>query len=162
VRSVKDRHDLHLPWNRCHALPAWVCLGLPTLGEGLERHQIFHHGAVLELVFNWVRVVWTDRFEKFLDMVLQLPCFMLEIMFDGRDILLTGVVSFLIVAIIVCRNSVALVLPLPTALSAFPSTLDGGLGSCFSTAAGSCYHIAQNEGGPNRVLARGVSSTNVK
>jgi hypothetical protein len=87
-------------------------------------------------------VVWIGRFEKFLKMVPQLPCLTLEITFSGRDILLAGVASFLIVA---SSNGDALgvpLLPLLATLGALPSTLDGGLGWCWSAATGGCFHIA--------------------
>jgi hypothetical protein len=55
--------------------------------------------------------------------VLQLPHLALEIMFGGCDILLIGVVSFLIVAVIIgCNNDmpVALLLPLLATLGTLP------------------------------------------
>jgi hypothetical protein len=105
-------------------------------------------------------VVWTGRFEKFLKMVLRLPRLVLEIMFSGRDILLIGVVSFLVITIVVGRNGDASgvpLLPLLAALGALPSILDGGFGWCCSSTTSGCFHVAQDEGGPNHLLARGVS-----
>jgi hypothetical protein len=45
-------------------------------------------------------VVQIGRFKKFLEMVLQLSCLTLEVMLSGCDILLIGVASFLIVAVV--------------------------------------------------------------
>jgi hypothetical protein len=48
------------------------CPGLPwalALGENPRGHEICHHGAILELVFDMVRMVQIGRFKKFLEIV---------------------------------------------------------------------------------------------
>jgi hypothetical protein len=98
-------------------------------------------------------------------MVLWLPHLVLENTLCGHDILFAGVISFLIIATIVGRDSDelgVLLLPFLATLGAFPSALDGGFGWCYSVAAGDCFHVAQDESGPNRLLARGVPNGNVK
>jgi hypothetical protein len=104
-------------------------------------------------------VVWTGHFEKFLKIVLRLPHLALEITFGGCDILLAGVISFIIIAIIIGRNGNVLgvlLLPLLPALGVLSSTLDGGLGWCGSTTVGGRFHVAHDEGGPNHLLMRHV------
>jgi hypothetical protein len=103
--------------------------------------------------------------QKFLEMVLQLPHLTLEIMFGCRDILLTRVIIFLIVTIISGRNGDMLrvsLLPLLAALGTLLSAIDGGLERCYSATAGGYFHVAQDKGGPNCLLARGVLSGNVE
>jgi hypothetical protein len=68
-----------------------------------------------------------------------------QIAFVRRDILLDGVISFLVVAIITGHNGNApgtLLLPLLTTLDVLPSTLDDSLGWCSSASTGSCFHVA--------------------
>jgi hypothetical protein len=84
-------------------------------------------------------------------MVHRLSRMVLEIMFGGCDILLIIVVSFLVIVIVVGRNgdaSVVPLLPLLAALGTLPSILDDGFEWCCSATTGSCFHIAQDEGGP--------------
>jgi hypothetical protein len=90
-------------------------------------------------------VVWAGHFEKFIEMVLRLLCLVLEITFDGRDILLAKIVSFLITVAIADHNgdvSGAPLLPLLAVVGVLPSALDGGLGWCDSAAAGVLFHVA--------------------
>jgi hypothetical protein len=110
-------------------------------------------------------VVGISCFKKFLEMVLRLPHLALEIVFGGRDIHLTGVVGFLVVTVVAGRNDDTLEAPLRPLLDtigALPSSLDGGLRWCGSAAAHGCFCVAQDEGGPNRLLTRGVSSGDVE
>jgi hypothetical protein len=103
--------------------------------------------------------------QKFLEMVLQLPHLTLEIVFGGRDILLTGVISFLSVAIISGRNgdmSRTSLLPLLATLGTLLSAIDSGLERCCSATAGGYFHVAQDKGSPNCLIARGVLSGNVE
>jgi hypothetical protein len=135
------------------------------LGESLRGHENFHHGVILELVFDRVRVVQTCRFEKFLKMVLRIPRQALEVRHDSHEILLSRVASFLVVAIVARRDSDALgapLLPLLAALGAFPRTIDGGFGWCCSIVDGGCFHVAQDEGSPNRLLVRVVPGGDIK
>jgi hypothetical protein len=110
-------------------------------------------------------VVWTGHFEKFSKMVHLLLRLALEFVLNGRDILLTRVIGFLIITVVSSRHNDALgvpLLPLPTTLGAFPSTLDGGFGWCCSAIASNYFCIAQDEGDPNCLLTRGVSGGDMK
>jgi hypothetical protein len=165
-RSAKDCHDRHLPENGCQALPTRVFLELLALGECPRGHKIFHDGAVLQLMFDGVRMVQTCHFEKLLKIVLRVPHLAFEVMLDGRDVLLIGVVRFLVIAVVAdsdCDPSSGVpLLPLFVTIGTFPSALDGGFGRCYSAAASGHFHIAQNEGSPNRLLTKGVLGGNIK
>jgi hypothetical protein len=54
-----------------------------------------------ELVPHGVRIVQECRFEKFLIVIDWLSLMALEIVLDGRDLLLVGVVSSLVIVIII-------------------------------------------------------------
>jgi hypothetical protein len=89
-------------------------------------------------------VVRIGCFEKFLEMVLRLPRLALEVTLGGCDILI-GVASFLIVAVIIGRDSDtsgASHLPLLATVGAFSITLDGGFGWWCSTAASGRFRVA--------------------
>jgi hypothetical protein len=89
----------------------------------------------------------------------------LEVTLGSRDILLTRVIGFVIIAVITCSDCNASwmpLLPLFTIISTFPNALVGGFGWCCLVVAGGCFQVAQNEGSPNRLLARGVLSGDVK
>jgi hypothetical protein len=62
--STIDRHDRLLPGEGCHAR---VPFGLLAFGESPRGHEVLHHGALLELMFDAVCMVRTDHFEKFLE-----------------------------------------------------------------------------------------------
>jgi hypothetical protein len=55
--SAVDHHDCLLHREMCHPLSIQVSLGLLALGENPRGHEIFHHGAVFELVFDGVYMV---------------------------------------------------------------------------------------------------------
>jgi hypothetical protein len=96
-------------------------------------------------------VVWTDRFKKFLKMVLRLPRLVLEVMLDGYDMLLAGDNSFLIIAIVTGHDSDVLgasFLPLLATLGTYPSAHNGGFGRWCLDVAGGRFRIAQDKGGP--------------
>jgi hypothetical protein len=110
-------------------------------------------------------VVRVGHFEKFLEMVLRLSPLALEVVLGDSDILLSRVASFLVIAIIMGHNSDvpgAPIMPLLSALGTFPSTLDGGFRRCCSATTYGCFHVAQDEGSPNRLLARGVPGGDIK
>jgi hypothetical protein len=46
---------------RHHVTFAWVFIEFHTTGEGPRDHEILHHVAILELVFDGVRVVWASK-----------------------------------------------------------------------------------------------------
>jgi hypothetical protein len=99
--SAIDHHDCLLPEKIHRALSTWVSLRLLALGDNPRGHQVFHHGATFELVFDGVHVVQTSRFKKFLYMVFQLPRLVLEIVLSGRDMPLVEVVHFLVIVVAV-------------------------------------------------------------
>jgi hypothetical protein len=65
------------------AFPPRVSLRLLALGESLRGHVVFHHGTLFELVPDRLHMVWAGRFEKFLKVISQLSCLVLEIMLEG-------------------------------------------------------------------------------
>jgi hypothetical protein len=108
---------------------------LHTFGEGPWRHEVFHHGTVLELVLNRVWVVRTSHYEKFLKMIFWRPHLTLEVMFSSRYAHLARDIGFLVTVTIACYygdTSDLPILPFPTAVVAFPGTHNGGLGGCGS------------------------------
>jgi hypothetical protein len=74
-----------------------------------------------------VWVVRTGRFEKFPEMIFGRSSLALEVAFDSRYALLTGVISFLITDKYGDMTR-SLLLPLLATLSTFPGALGGGLG----------------------------------
>jgi hypothetical protein len=46
--------------------------------------------------------------------------------------------------------------------AAFPTALDGGFGRCCLAAATGYFHVAQNEGSPNCLLAKGMPGGKMK
>jgi hypothetical protein len=110
--SAIDHHDCLLPEKIHRALSTWVSLRLLALGDNPRGHQVFHHGAAFELVFDGVHVVQTSRFKKFLYMVFQLPRLVLEIVLSGRDMPLVEVVHFLVIVVAVGSGCVPLLPPL--------------------------------------------------
>jgi hypothetical protein len=111
----------------CCALPARVSLRLLALGASPRGHEIFHHGVMLQLVFDGVRMVRTGCFEMFLEMVVRLVRLVLEIMLDGHDIILIGAVYFLVIVVgSDCNPSGVPHLPHLAALNAFTD----GFGRC--------------------------------
>jgi hypothetical protein len=74
-----------------------------------------------------INVVRIDRFKKFLKVLAQLPCLVLEVVLDGCDILLAGAIRFLVI-IIAAGSSCDL--PLFAAFGAFLSTFVDAFGRC--------------------------------
>jgi hypothetical protein len=88
----------------------------------------------------------------------------LEVTFSSRYALI-GVIGFLITTVVAgYYSNVMRTLPLPflATLGALLSILNGGLGRCSSATTGGLFHAAKDEGGPSRLLARGVSSCDVE
>jgi hypothetical protein len=116
-------------------------------------------------MFDEVRIVLTGHFNKFLKMVIWLSCLSLEVTLDGRNILLVRVVCFLVVVVAAgndCDPSGASLFSLLATFSALPSAFDSGF-ECFRLAStSSCFPIAWREGSPNRLLARGMPSGDIK
>jgi hypothetical protein len=79
---------------------------------------------------------------KFLEILLRLPCLVLEVMFDGGNALLIGVVG---------HNGNAprmSLMPILAALGTLPSAHDGDLGWCSSAVSCGRFHVTQDKGGP--------------
>jgi hypothetical protein len=86
-------------------------------------------------------MAWTGRFEKFLKMVFQLLRLVLEIALSGHDVLIIGVVHFLVVVIATgsdCDPSGVSLLSHLAALSAFA----GGFGRRCPAVTGDNFPIA--------------------
>jgi hypothetical protein len=95
-------------------------------------------------VFDGVRVAQTGRFEKFLKVVPQLLHLALEVTLGSCDVLLVGVIRFL-VAVIAGRDCDPLgvpLLPILATLGALPRALDSNFGRCASNADDGHFHIA--------------------
>jgi hypothetical protein len=89
----------------------------------------------------------------------------LEIAFGGRGIPLLRVISFLITIVIAGHNGNTLGtlrLPLLFTIGTFPNALGGDLRWCHLANTGGCFHVAQDGGGPDRLLTRGVLSGDVE
>jgi hypothetical protein len=107
--------------------------------------KFFCHAAVLELVLDWVCVVWAGCFEKFPEMVLRPPRLALEVVFGSQDTFLTGVASFLITTAVASHYDNAArapLLPLLGTLGTFPRALASDLRWCCPADAGGRFHIA--------------------
>jgi hypothetical protein len=87
-----DGQDHLLPGEGCRTLTARVSFRLLALGESQRGHKVFHHGTLFKLVFDGVHIVQTSRFEKFLEVLIQLMCLALEVTLGGHDILLVVVI----------------------------------------------------------------------
>jgi hypothetical protein len=100
-------------------------------GEIPRAHEVFQHGALFELVFDAVRMVRTGHFEKFLKVLIRLPHMVLQISFGDRDILLIGVIRFLVmvvaIAFLVLLPLAPFLVPLPEALGGAPGCHRGPL-----------------------------------
>jgi hypothetical protein len=106
--------------------------------------NFFYHSAILELVFDRVWVMQIGRFKKFLKVVFGRSSLPLEVMFDGRYELLTGVVGSLIAVVVIGHYGNAMgsaLLPLFATLSTFPGAFDGGLGGHGSTTVGDLSRV---------------------
>jgi hypothetical protein len=77
--SVVDRHDRLLPRSLSAFFP---------MERAPEVMKFFYHGALFELVFDRVRMVWIGRFENLLEVLARLPRLVLKVMLNYRDILL--------------------------------------------------------------------------
>jgi hypothetical protein len=88
-----------------------------------------------------VRVAQTGRFEKFLKVVPQLLRLALEVTLGSCDVLLVGVIRFL-VAVIAGRDCDPLGVPLLPILATLPRALDSNFGRCGSNADDGHFHIA--------------------
>jgi hypothetical protein len=103
------------------------------LSESPRGHVVFHHGELLELVLDGACMVWIGSFKKLLQVVVWLPRRALEIRLGGCDILLIGVVHFLVVIVIVAVCDCDLLghcfcpflLPLALLLASLPVALGG-------------------------------------
>jgi hypothetical protein len=101
-------------------------------------------------------------FEKFLEMVLRLPCLALEVVLHGCDMFPIGGDNFLTIVGRDSDVSEVPLLPLLATLGAFPSAFDGGFLWWCSATASDCFHVAKDKGGPYRLLTGGVPSGDVE
>jgi hypothetical protein len=111
--------------------PPQVSIRLLGLGESHQGHEVFHYGALFELVFDGVRMVWICRFEKFFEVLARLSYLVLEVTLGGRYILLRAV-HFLVVVVAAGSNfdplghcPPPLLQPLAPFLTSLPVALDG-------------------------------------
>jgi hypothetical protein len=92
-------------------------------------------------------VVWAGHFKKFLEMIFGRPHLAFEVMFGRRYTLLAEVANSLVIAVIATIADYygdvmgSPLLPFLATLSAFPSTLNGGLGWYGSATAGSRFRV---------------------
>jgi hypothetical protein len=96
--------DRLLPGDGCRALCARVPFGLLAFGESPRGHEALHHGTLFELVFDRVCIVQTCHFEKFLKVLIRLPCQALGITLDGCEILHIRAVHFFVVVVAAGSN----------------------------------------------------------
>jgi hypothetical protein len=109
--------------------------------------------------------VRVGHFEKFLKMIFGRPCLALEVTFSCHDTLLARVAGFLIAATVISYNGDAMgssLLPFLTTLGALAGTLNGGLGWFGSATISGRVCVASDEGGPDCLLAKGVSICDVE
>jgi hypothetical protein len=101
-------------------------LQAPCLGESPRSHEIFRHAALLELVPNGVCIVQTGRLEEPLKVVYWWLSLAFEAAFRGHDVLLVGVMHFLVIVVIVAGNNYNQSrAPLSPMLAPRSATLDG-------------------------------------
>jgi hypothetical protein len=89
----------------------------------------------------------------------------LDVVLGGCDKLLDGVTSFLIITVIIGHDNDAsgvLLWPLLGTIGAFASTLNSGFGRWCSAATRGRFCVAQDEGGLDHLLTRGVSGGDVE
>jgi hypothetical protein len=86
-------------------------------------------------------MVQIGSFEKFLKMVLGLPCLALEVTLGGHDVLLTGLVHFFVIAVIAGSDYDVSWAPLLLLLAALLRALGGSFGWCYKAAADGHFHI---------------------
>jgi hypothetical protein len=68
-------------------------------------HVILHHGALLQLVFDRVGVVWASCLEKFLEVICRQSPLALKIRPSGGNKLLVGVAGVLAIIIFTTTSS---------------------------------------------------------
>jgi hypothetical protein len=92
--------------------------------------------------FIMVRVMWTGRFKKFLEVIYG---FLTAVAITGHYGNVTG-------SVLLSRLAT---------LSAFPSTFDSSLGGCSPANVGNRSRVTWDEGGPNCLFARSISSNSM-
>jgi hypothetical protein len=150
----------------CDGLSPWVSLILLAHGERSRGHEVFHYGALFELVFDRVRMVWIGHFEKFREVLIQLSRLVVGITLGGRDILLIGAVHFPVVLVITvggnCDRWGCRFCPFFTSFGTFLGAFAGSLGWCPSAAVGVCCLIGQDKDVSNHIFTRSVSGGDIK
>jgi hypothetical protein len=97
--STIDCHDCVFPGERHRVTPARVFIKFRTPGEGPQYHETLHHAAVLELVPNWVRVVWEGLLEESFEVVCRWPRLTLVATRSSHDTPLARVACLLIIIV---------------------------------------------------------------
>jgi hypothetical protein len=160
-----DRHDHLLPKEGHHALSTRVSLGLLALGESSRGHKAFHHGALFELMFDGVHMVQIGYFEKFLKVLIRLSCLALDVVLSGSDLLLIGVIRFLVVIVAAGSSSDpwgCCFCPLFAIFGTFLSVFACGFGRFPTAANRDHFLIALNKDDPDRLFARSMLSGDIK
>jgi hypothetical protein len=122
--------------------------------------------TVSELVLDKVCMVRADLLVESLKVVCWWSCLPLDSVPDGRDVLLAGVIRFLVVVIIVAGNNCnplrVPVLPLLAAFDVLLGTLGGDAKWRLSIAAGECFHAARDRERPGHLLVGGIRGGDVE
>jgi hypothetical protein len=112
--------------------PAWVLAEFHTPSRGPRDHETLHHVTVLELVPNWVHVVWAGHHEEFDEVVGRRPRLTLVTVRGCRDVPHARATHLPAVAIIIvgCGPSPLRTLLVPpfATLGTVPGALDGDVG----------------------------------
>jgi hypothetical protein len=94
-RPTVNRHERLLFGERSGNLPRRVTFGLLASGESSRSHVVVHHGALLQLVPDRVRMSGAGCFEKLLKVIGRLQHLALQIALDNGDELFIRVANVL-------------------------------------------------------------------
>jgi hypothetical protein len=103
-KSVIDGQDRLLLGEGCSVLSIRVSLGVLALRESPRGHEIFHHYALFELMFDGLHMVQAGLFDKFLEVVIRLLRLTLEVTLIDHDVLLVGAARFLVGVVVASSN----------------------------------------------------------
>jgi hypothetical protein len=144
--------------------PPQVSIRLLGLGESHQGHEVFHYGALFELVFDGVRMVWICRFEKFFEVLARLSYLVLEVTLGGRYILLRAV-HFLVVVVAAGSNFDPLGHCPPPPFATFGTFLNVfacSFGRCHPATSGDHFPITLNKNGHDHLFVRSVPGGDIK
>jgi hypothetical protein len=163
---IVDHLDHILPGEGHRIASAQVFLRLPVLGEGPRGHQILHHGTVLELVLDTVRMVHAGLLEESLEELCRRSCLALATIHGGCDMLLVGAVRFLVIIAVIVNHSCnplrTLLSPLLAALGVLHGVLGSNIGWRRFAAAGGCFPTTWDKESFGCLLAGGVLGGDVE